>query len=72
MDIWSAASDRNGERANGMGLGVSSASLLKLAINVMKSLNEKCSDKALVVNSPELADYVVRLDRDRLTPCPTR
>ena len=36
----------------------------KFAINVMKSLNETCPNKVVIVNSPDVADYFLRLDRD--------
>jgi hypothetical protein len=48
----------------GGGGGASAAGVMKFTINVMKALHDECPEKAIVVSSPEAADYFLRLDTD--------
>ena len=59
---FSAASTITRAKASGLGFGFSSAGILKFTVQIMKTLNDKCADRMIVVNSPELADYFLRLD----------
>lgn len=46
----------------GSGFGLSSAGIRKFTITVMKSVNDTCPEKVVIVSSPDLADYFLRMD----------